>query len=128
MRVAEVDQDVLRFLWFNNVHEKIPDIQIFKFTRVVFGVSPSPYPLNATIAQHLKQFESMHTNTVQKIRNSIYVDDVVAGASDVHEAFEFFKESKDIFSKGGFNLRKFDSNCKELQHMIDLVEYGMSKK
>ena len=45
----------------------------------------------------LKLFEGMHTNTVQKMRNSIYMDDVVAGASDVHEAFEFFFKIQGYF-------------------------------
>ena len=33
---------------------------ILKFTRVVFGVAPSPYLLNATIAWHIEQLEITH--------------------------------------------------------------------
>ena len=77
IKVAKQDQDVLRFLWFNDVHAKCPEVQIFKFTRVVFGVSPSPYLLNATIVEHLKKFEKVYTSTMHKIKNSIYVDDVL---------------------------------------------------
>ena len=39
-------------------------VLILKFTRVVFGVAPSPYLINATIAQHLEQFEITHQETV----------------------------------------------------------------
>ena len=35
--VEERDQDVLRFLWFNDVTKTQPQIQVLKFTRVVFG-------------------------------------------------------------------------------------------
>ena len=93
-----------------------------KFTRVVFGVSPSPYILNATIAHHLEQFESTNGVTARKIRESIYVDDVITGARDIEAAFNLYRESKEIFKKGGFNLRKFMSNSKELQSMINTSE------
>ena len=119
IKVAESDQDVLRFLWVKDIHAQIPEIQTLKFTRVVFGVSPSPYILNATIAHHLEQFESTHGVTAQKIRESIYVDDFIMGARDIEEALTLYQEPKEIFKRGGFNLRKFMSNCKALQSMID---------
>ena len=118
-REAESDQDVLRFLWVKDIDAKTPEIQTLKFTRVVFGVSPSPYILNATIAHHLEQFESTHGVTAQKMKESIYVDDVITGARDIEGAFNLYQESKEIFKRGGFNLRKFMSNSKELQSMID---------
>ena len=58
--ISEPDQDVLHFLQFKDGHAEVPELQILKFTRVVFGVAPSPYLLNATIAQHLEQFEITH--------------------------------------------------------------------
>ena len=44
------------------------------------------------------------------------------GANSTDEAFELYRESKEIFLRGGFNLRKFVSNCKEVQFRIDAVE------
>ena len=37
-----------------------------------------------------------------------------------------YRESKEIFSKGGFNLRKFATKCRELQGLIDAEEHGIS--
>ena len=37
-----------------------------------------------------------------------------SGANSVEEAFEFYEKSKERLSEGGFNLRKFKSNSKEL--------------
>lgn len=45
--VEESDCDALRFLWMHNVQENLPRIQPLRFTRVVFGVSSSPFLLNA---------------------------------------------------------------------------------
>ena len=113
----------LRFLWVKDIHAETPEIQTLKFTRVVFGMSPSPYILNATIAHHHEQFESTQDVTARKLKESIYVDDVIAGARDIEEAFNLYRESKEIFKKGGFNLRKFMSNSKELQSIIDTSEF-----
>ena len=41
--VTETDEDALRFLWFKDVTVEKPELQIYKFTCVVFGVGPSPY-------------------------------------------------------------------------------------
>ena len=127
IQVSEADQDALRFLWYKDVFSDKPEIQVYKFSRVVFGVAPSPYLLNATIAQHLATFEDTHFDLVHKIKDSIYVDDIVTGANSLSEAFDLYKDSKYIFKKGGFNLRKFLSNNKELQGLIDSAEQGFIK-
>ena len=38
------------------------------------------------------------------------------------ELFEIYEGAKNFFRAGGFNLRKFVSNCKELQLKIDATE------
>jgi hypothetical protein len=52
--VARVDRNVLRFLWFDDVWIEHPKVITLRFTRVVFGVSSSPFLLNATIRHHIE--------------------------------------------------------------------------
>ena len=47
--IAPKDRDVLRFLWIDSIDKVLPRIMTFRFKRVVFGVSASPFLLNATI-------------------------------------------------------------------------------
>ena len=54
--VAECN-DVLRFLWVADVNQPHQEIIVMRFTRVVFGVSASPFLLNATIDHHVGKFE-----------------------------------------------------------------------
>lgn len=120
--VAEQDRDVLRFLWFDNVFLNEPTMIEMRFARVVFGVSSSPFLLNATVKHHLERFLTTHTETVTSILQSIYVDDVVFGAEDEENAYKLYRESKEILGSGSFNLRKFTSSCPLLQARINKAE------
>ena len=70
------DQDYLRFLWFDN---ECPDSKIvtFRFLRVVFGLTCSPFLLNGTLRHHLSFYESSHRLFVSKFLDDLYVDDVL---------------------------------------------------
>ena len=113
--VDDRDRDVLRFIWVDDVNKEDPKLQIYRFTRVVFGVSSSPFLLNATIKFHLESFIESHQSVVERPLQSTYVHDIVSGANTEDEAFEFYAQAKELFRRGGFNLRKFLTNSKELQ-------------
>ena len=109
INVAAVDRDVLRFLWVDNVN-KDDDMIIYRFTRVVFGVTASPFLLNGTIKHHIERYSKEDPEFVQKFLSGIYVDDLSSGAEDDDVAYELYIKSKQRLSEGGFNLRKFLSN------------------
>ena len=50
--VQKEDRDFLRFLWVKDLKSDVPEVTVLRFTRVVFGVSSSPFLLNATIKHH----------------------------------------------------------------------------
>lgn len=126
--VAEADRDVLRFLWTSDVNDPRSDIQIFRFARVIFGVSSSPFLLNATVDHHLRLFSKSHPELIELLLHSIYVDDVIAGAESAESALRLYRDSKSVLKKGGFNLRKFNTNLPELQLTINLQEDSLSCK
>ena len=41
--VEEADRNVLRFIWVDDPFKDYPEFKIYRFTRVVFGVSSSPF-------------------------------------------------------------------------------------
>ncbi|GIY01727.1 transposable element Tc1 transposase [Caerostris extrusa] len=63
------DRNFLRFLWWNN--EDRSKLEFFRHCRVVFGVTSSPFLLNASIRHHLDsteyQIESLQA-TVKKLK------------------------------------------------------------
>jgi hypothetical protein len=104
---VEKDRDALRFLWVHNVQENPPRIRPLRFTRVVFGVSSSPFLLNATIRHHLEYYRKSHPDLIQLLLDSFYVDDLTTGANSDDEAYSVYAKSKQILKDGGFNLRKY---------------------
>ena len=116
--IAECDRDVLRFLWVRDIKDPQSEITVMHFTRVVFGVSASPFLLNATLDHHMAKFESVDQQFVNKFRRSVYVDDLASGAQNVDSAYNFYIKSKLRLAEASFNLRKFESNSTELRKRI----------
>ena len=74
--------------------------------------------MNATLQSHIKHYNT-DTNFAEKLSESFYVDDLVAGEANDEDAFEFYQDSKECSSKaGGFHLRKWASNSTELLDRI----------
>lgn len=47
IEVDEADRDCLRFLWVKDTTSPDPEIDVYRFNRVVFGANSSPFLLNA---------------------------------------------------------------------------------
>jgi len=102
-------------LWIDDVEKPQPELQQMRFTRVVFGVSASPFLLNATISHHLDKYHNDHPELVNILKRSIYVDDVTYGANQDDDAYKLYTMSKKVFADGGFNLREFVTNSTTLR-------------
>ena len=120
--VAEEDRNALRFLWVDDIAAQLPRLAVMRFTRVVFGVSASPFLLNATIRKHVEGYRDRDHSFVEKFNRSIYVDDLIFGGKTEAEAFELYEKSKQCLSQAGFILRKFMSNSPALQARVSSQE------
>eukprot|EP00731_Ephydatia_muelleri_P009492 Em0005g78a len=120
--IADDDKDVLRFLWLDDIEAELPKIKVLRFSRVVFGVSSSPFLLNATIKHHMDHYRTVDQQFVDKFERSIYVDDLTFSAKDEEGMFQLYKKAKGWLAEGAFNLRKFHTNSPKLQQWIDTEE------
>ena len=120
--VEEADRNVLRFIWVDDPFKDYPEFKIYRFTRVVFGVSSSPFLLNATIRAHLEKYLESNETIVHKLLDSTYVDDIISGGQSEDEVLDHYSQAKMIFREGGFNLRKFQTNSSLVQARIDASE------
>ncbi|GFX63419.1 DUF1758 domain-containing protein [Trichonephila clavipes] len=105
------DRDFTRFFWTDNLNN---EPYVLNFTRVLFGLRPSPYLLAATLKHHFKKYREQYPHTFELLNSSIYVDDLICGQNDVPDALRTTLECLQIFSDAGMLLRKWRSNSKKL--------------
>ena len=75
IEIDEGDRDFLRFLWVENISEK-DKIVVYKFVRVVFGVTSSPFLLGASIKSHVTKYivAQIVVVALKKLSQDMYVD------------------------------------------------------
>ncbi|GFX10498.1 integrase catalytic domain-containing protein [Trichonephila clavipes] len=105
------DRDFTRFFWTDNLNN---EPYVLNFTRVLFGLRPSPYLLAATLKHHFKKYREQYPHTFELLNSSIYVDDLICGQNDVPDVLRTTLECLKIFSDAGMLLRKWRSNSKQL--------------
>jgi len=111
LSVSPPDRDATRFLWFEDVTQPLSDpgnVSTYRFCRVPFGLVCSPFLLGASINHHLAHHDD--SDLAGTIRNNIYVDNVLLGASDDATAISMYKQTKTMFLEASMNIREWASN------------------
>ena len=123
------NRDSTRFLWLKNP-ESPPsqsNLLIYRFTRVSFGLAPSPFLLAATIQHHLSLFPSPLST---EIAPNTYVDNIFLSAEDPKEGQIKATNAIDLFKKASMRLQEFVSNSSEtISHLPeDFKSSGPNQK
>ena len=79
INVEEKHRNFMRFLWYSDVFGKTPEIEKFRFCRIMFGLTPSQYLLNATIRKHGEKYRKVDPEFARKVKKHFYVDDLNTG-------------------------------------------------
>lgn len=109
--IDEPDADYQRIVWRPNLTEPM---QIFQLTTVTYGTTSAPY-LAVKALQTLATMEKNNYPIGSEIAlNDFYVDDVLTGFDDVMAALAGQKQLRQLLSSGGFELKKWTSNCSKL--------------
>ena len=76
----EPDRDVTRVLWLKDINKPVisSNIDIFRFTRIIFGIVCSQFILAATIVYHLR---SKKGPIAKKLMKDLYVDNLITGTN-----------------------------------------------
>ena len=87
--IEEADCDALQFNWVDYFSKDSPKLNVYLFTWVMFGISSSPFLLNATIRFHLEKFLETNEGLVHQLLCSMYmyVDDILTGGQTEREVF-----------------------------------------
>ena len=111
---------MMRFLCIDDIKNEDPNIVIYRFCRVIFGMNCLPFLLNATLKYHVTKYYALEPVLAQNILEGLYVDDWTSGGKNDDEVYALYKTMNACLASGGFNLRKWASNKKEVIQKIAL--------
>jgi hypothetical protein len=98
--LTDGDRNFQRALWYNNLEER--KIVEYRFTKVIFGSTSSPYILGATIEKHLAQYNNQEFNkTIKALQEDTYADDVNRGGDEIDDVKQFKQEATLLVKEGG---------------------------
>lgn len=90
-------------------------------TRVTFGVSASPFAANMVVKQNALDHSVPFPLAAEAVSKFFYVDDCLSGADTVSDAMEMRSQLQQMFDKGGFLLRKWNSSEQAILKDIPLA-------
>ena len=79
-------------------------------TQVTFGVSASSFAANMAVKQNAIDYSHDYPMVAEMVHKSFYVDNCLTGAADSKSALILQRQLTELFSRGGFVLRKWNSN------------------
>lgn len=100
------------------------EVTEFELTTCTFGLPGSPYQAQRVLQQLAVDEGTLYPQAARVLRNEVYVDDLVTGASSLEELLDLRKQIIALLAKGGFKVRKWaSSNPAALEGMAeDLCE------
>ena len=72
-------------LWYHDLFNDNPNIIMYRFRRVIFGLISSPFLLNETLNLHFTKslFKELYESFInEKLLRDLYVDDLVSSFND----------------------------------------------
>ncbi|KRY15519.1 Anaphase-promoting complex subunit 10, partial [Trichinella patagoniensis] len=106
-QIERQDRDVTRFLWKEPGDPSHP--QTFRFRRLCFRLTCSPFLASAAMQHHAKQNKDKWPKAAEEVLKNVYVDDLLFSLDDRTETVECVKELKQLTETAGFCLTKWSS-------------------
>ena len=113
--VPSDDSRRLRFLWREDQEQRI---EVYEYTRHVFGANSSPTCGNYALHQVAKDYAVNNESVVRTVQRNFYMEDLLKSVRTPQEAIEIYQKVRDILIKGGFNLTKWITIDDEVKSQI----------
>ena len=98
------DSRRLRFPWREDPERRM---EVYEYTRHVFGAKSLPTCANYALHQVVKDNAICDENLVKTVQRNFYIDDFLKSVRTPQEAIEIYRKVRDILSNGGFKFRKW---------------------
>ncbi|GFV97789.1 putative bel-85 aa-i [Trichonephila clavipes] len=113
--IDQEDQNFQRIVWRES---KDSPIREYKLRTVTYGTASAPYLATRCLFQTGLDLERDDPAVSSLIKESFYIDDLMAGAPSSEEAISLIKTLSNILEARGFHLRKWRSNSSEVLSRI----------
>ncbi|XP_062558241.1 uncharacterized protein LOC134223121 [Armigeres subalbatus] len=102
------DRKLHKILWRDDRNESV---RIFQLNTVTYGTASAPY-LATKCLKRLAELDGQKYPEAAKILSmDFYVDDMMTGVDNEEEGVQLCSDMQQLLKGGGFNLRKWSSNC-----------------
>ncbi|UYV79713.1 hypothetical protein LAZ67_18000385 [Cordylochernes scorpioides] len=118
IRIHPEDADYQRILWRPSPEEPVVD---YRLLTVTYGTTSAPFLAMRTLQQLAEDEGHNYPEASRVTLNDFYVDDLLTGAQTIAETKELIDQLKDLMKKGGFHLRKWNSNCHEIVSHVEEI-------
>ncbi|KXJ79503.1 hypothetical protein RP20_CCG000608 [Aedes albopictus] len=112
VRINSEDQHYQRFLWNDGVPGKVPSTYVMEV--MTFGACCSPSSAQYVKNLNAERFRKQLPNAVDAICKGTYVDDMLCSVKTEAEAVRLAQDVRQIHAEGGFEIRGWLSNSKEV--------------
>ncbi|XP_036347314.1 uncharacterized protein LOC118756670, partial [Rhagoletis pomonella] len=121
--VAEQDADYQRIVWRENSSQPIRD---YRLLRVTYGVASASHLAVKSLYRAALDAGDAYKGISDVITRDFYMDDLLTGSDSLHDLITLQKDVAFVFSKSGFELRKWATNCRPLRERIPHVSKQVS--
>ncbi|XP_055604521.1 uncharacterized protein LOC129752777 [Uranotaenia lowii] len=124
IRIRDSDKQYQRFLFREDQHQPP---QVYVMDVATFGATCSPciaqYVKNRNAMEHASEFPL----AAEDIMKDHYMDDYLKSVDTADEAVELVNQVRLVHSKGGFEIRNFTSNSKEVLDRLGKIKDRQQK-
>ncbi|VEN60332.1 unnamed protein product [Callosobruchus maculatus] len=131
--VSEDQTTYQKIFWRSDVSQPI---QCYKLRTVTYGTASAPYLAIRCLIELANENENKYPLASTVIKRDFYIDDILTGADTKEQILQLQQEVTDILTSGGFPLRKWLCNDKELlakfktpdQVDVNILELGENEQ
>ena len=119
----EEDRDLTRFFWYRTTpdsegrYRTTDEVITYRFTRLPFGVTCSPFLLSATLREHAERHKAAFPTAAPLINKNTFMDDFAAGAEDENGAIIIYYELTAMMKLTDLPLAKWATNSGAEGHL-----------
>ncbi|XP_053691129.1 uncharacterized protein LOC128739658 [Sabethes cyaneus] len=102
------DRKLHKIFWRDH---RSDDIRVFQLNTVTYGTASAPYLATKCLKRLAELDGHKYPNAARILAKDFYVDDMMTGVDCVEDGVKLCSDMQQLMKGGGFNLRKWSSNC-----------------